>query len=279
MRPWLGASMASPALHSFLRDDASGESRRLDGEEAGRERHASKTHRQEAPDAFSSFLAEAGLGRVEEPLKRCGISTLQQLRDTPAAALKAAVDPQTGSRVLAVGPLSKLRAALREQDSATEVPAGVVFAASDGDACAECLDRRLFAFPASHASIVKAILAAPDRGASIRVFLWDASRKRLHGIFRPDAAEGDSADSPVVPSAFTSAPWSGVAPPSGAATAQTKFPCQLRVAPVRAFEPLPATLAGSVLSFERPGCQGAPAYDLTAEQVATVSRLFMTRGA
>ena len=48
----------------------------------------------------------------------------------PAAALKAAVDPQTGSRVLAVGPLSKLRAALREQDSAAEVPAGVVFAAS-----------------------------------------------------------------------------------------------------------------------------------------------------
>ena len=37
--------------------------------------------RQEAPDAFSSFLAEAGLGRVEEPLKRCGIATLQQLRD------------------------------------------------------------------------------------------------------------------------------------------------------------------------------------------------------
>ena len=82
------------------------------------------------------------------------------MRDTPAAALKAAVDPQTGSRVLAVGPLSKLRAALREQDSVSEVPAGVVFAASDGDACAECLDRRLFAFPASHASIVKAILAA-----------------------------------------------------------------------------------------------------------------------
>ena len=44
-------------------------------------------------------------GRVEEPLKRCGISTLQQLRDTPAAALKAAVDPQTGSRVLAVVPV------------------------------------------------------------------------------------------------------------------------------------------------------------------------------
>ena len=235
--------------------------------------------RQEAPDAFGAFLAEAGLGRVEEPLKRCGISTLQQLRDTPAAALKAAVDPQTGSRVLAVGPLSKLRAALREQESSAEVPAGVVFAASDGDACAECLDRRLFAFPASHASVVKAILAAPDRGASIRVFLWDASRKRLHGIFRPDAAEGDSADSPVVPSAFTSAPWTGVAPPPGKATAQTKFPCQLRVAPVRAFEPLPATLAGSVLQFERPGCAGAPAYDLTAEQVATVSRLFMTRGA
>ena len=112
--------------------------------------------RQEAPDAFSSFLAEAGLGRVEEPLKRCGISTLQQLRDTPAAALKAAVDPQTGARVLAVGPLSKLRAALREQESSAEVPAGVVFAASDGDACAECLDRRLFAFPASHASVVDA---------------------------------------------------------------------------------------------------------------------------
>ena len=55
-----------------------------------------RNRRQEAPDAFSSFLAEAGLGRVEEPLKRCGISTLQQLRDTPAAALKAAVDPQTG---------------------------------------------------------------------------------------------------------------------------------------------------------------------------------------
>ena len=78
------------------------------------------------------------------------------------------------------------------------MPAGVVFAASDGDACAECLDRRLFAFPASHSSIVKAILAAPDRGASIRVFLWDASRKRLHGIFRPDAAEGDSAENPSV---------------------------------------------------------------------------------
>jgi hypothetical protein len=201
------------------------------------------------------------------------------LRDTPAAALKAAVDPQTGARVLAVGPLSKLRAALREQDSVSEVPAGVVFAASDGDACAECLDRRLFAFPASHASVVKAILNAPDRGASIRVFLWDASRKRLHGIFRPDASEGDSADVPVVSSAFTSAPWTGVAPPPGKATASTKFPCQLRVAPVRAFEPLPATLAGSVLTFERPGCQGAPAYDLTAEQVATVSRLFMTRGA
>ena len=204
---------------------------------------------------------------------------MQQLRDTPAAALRAAVDPQTGSRVLAVGPLSKLRAALREQESSADVPAGVVFAASDGDACAECLDRRLFAFPASHASVVKAILAIPDRGASIRVFLWDASRKRLHGIFRPDAAEGDSAENPVVPSAFTSAPWTGVAPPPGKATAQTKFPCQLRVAPVRAFEPLPATLAGSVLQFERPGCQGAPAYDLTAEQVATVSRLFMTRGA
>jgi len=126
---------------------------------------------------------------------------------------------------------------------------------------------------------VKAILAAPDRGASIRVFLWDASRKRLHGIFRPDASEGDSADVPVVSSAFTSAPWTGVAPPPGKATAPTKFPCQLRVAPVRAFEPLPATLAGSVLTFERPGCAGAPAYDLTAEQVATVSRLFMTRGA
>ena len=129
------------------------------------------------------------------------------------------------------------------------------------------------------ASQVKAILAAPDRGASIRVFLWDASRKRLHGIFRPDASEGDSADAPVVSSAFTSAPWTGVAPPPGKATASTKFPCQLRVAPVRAFEPLPATLAGSVLTFERPGCAGAPAYDLTAEQVATVSRLFMTRGA
>ena len=51
--------------------------------------------RQEAPDAFGAFLAEAGLGRVEEPLKRCGISTLQQLRDTPAAALKAAVDADT----------------------------------------------------------------------------------------------------------------------------------------------------------------------------------------
>ena len=90
------------------------ESGRVDGEAADRATHASKTHRQEAPDAFAAFLAEAGLGRVEEPLKRCGISTLQQLRDTPAAALKAAVDPQTGSRVLAVGPLSKLRAALRE---------------------------------------------------------------------------------------------------------------------------------------------------------------------
>ena len=267
--------MAPPALLSPRRPRAA----RADASTARDARRNASHRRQEAPDAFSSFLAEAGLGRVEEPLKRCGISTLQQLRDTPAAALKAAVDPQTGARVLAVGPLSKLRAALREQDSAAEVPAGVVFAASDGDACAECLDRRLFAFPASHASVVKAILNAPDRGASIRVFLWDASRKRLHGIFRPDASEGDSADAPVVASAFTSAPWTGVAPPSGAATAQTKFLCQLRVAPVRAFEPLPATLAGSVLTFERPGCQGAPAYDLTAEQVATVSRLFMTRGA
>jgi hypothetical protein len=269
------ASMAPPALLSPRRPRAA----RADASTARDARRNASHRRQEAPDAFAAFLAEAGLGRVEEPLKRCGIATLQQLRDTPAAALKAAVDPQTGSRVLAVGPLSKLRAALREQDSAAEVPAGVVFAASDGDACAECLDRRLFAFPASHASVVNAILAAPDRGASIRVFLWDASRKRLHGIFRPDAAEGDSAENPVVPSAFTSAPWTGVAPPPGKATAQTKFPCQLRVAPVRAFEPLPATLAGSVLQFERPGCQGAPAYDLTAEQVATVSRLFMTRGA
>ena len=217
------------------------------------------------------LLAEAGLGRVEEPLKRCGIATLQQLRDTPAAALKAAVDPQTGARVLAVGPLSKLRAALREQDSAAEVPAGVVFAASDGDACAECLDRRLCV------SRVARVRRESDPSST--------GPRRLHprlplGRFEKAPARhlparrrrGRLAENPVVPSAFTSAPWTGVAPPPGKATASTKFPCQLRVAPVRAFEPLPATLAGSVLQFERPGC--APAYDLTAEQVATVSRLF-----
>ena len=227
-------------------------------------------------DGLATFLEGAGLGRVAEALKRCGISTLQQLRDTPPATLKAAVDPQTGTKVLAVGPLSKLRAALREQDD-VQVPAGIVFACSDGDAAAECLDRRLFAFPQTHVSIVKAILATPDRGASIRIFLWDAHAKRLHGIFRPDSREGDSADTPVDAGAFTSAPWTGVGPQGTAA--RTKFPVQLRVTPVRAFEPLPATLAGSVLAFERPGCAGAPAYDLTAEQVAHVSRLFMTRGA
>ena len=192
-----------------------------------------------------------------EPLKRCGISTLQQLRDTPAAAQGRCGSADRRARasrrslVEAAGRVAEqgiLQQKCRRASSSRRVTA----AGGAG------LDRRLFAFPASHASVVKAILAA-DRGAS---------RPRLPlGRFekappRHLPARRRRATLPTFPSYHQPlrAPWTSRRRPARwvPSPRSSRASCGW---PGRTPEPLPATLAGSVLQLRAAGLRGAPAYD------------------
>ena len=59
--------------------------------------------------SFDAFLAEAGLERFGDGLRRAGVASVDALLALAPDALKGLRDPETGAKVLAVGPLSKLR--------------------------------------------------------------------------------------------------------------------------------------------------------------------------
>ncbi|KAK7241789.1 hypothetical protein SO694_00019043 [Aureococcus anophagefferens] len=229
---------------------------------------------------LGAFLAAADLAKYEAPLARAGFATLGALRGAAPETLKDLRDPQTGAKVLAIGPLSRLRTALgasptpRAAPAAQDapLPAGLVFGCASGDAADESLDRRVFAFPASHLAVVRAVKRAPDASRrAVRCFLYDAARRRLHGIFRPDCAADDP--DAVAPYAFTAKPWTGVALPPPPGARPTPYAAQLKVAPVQPFPAISTSrLPPGLLSFDG---SGAPAYALDADQVREIAKLFV----
>ena len=76
---------------------------------------------------LAAFLATAGLERFAAPLARAGVPSLAALLAAPGDALKDLRDPETGARVLAVGPLSKLRGALKDRRASPVPPAAVSY--------------------------------------------------------------------------------------------------------------------------------------------------------
>ena len=64
--------------------------------------------------ALTRHLADLGLDRFAPALARAGISTVEHLLDVDPKDLRNLVDPETGQKVLAVGPYSKLRASLEK---------------------------------------------------------------------------------------------------------------------------------------------------------------------
>ena len=73
--------------------------------------------------ALTRHLAELGLDRFAPSLARAGISTVENLLDVDPKDLRNLVDPETGQKVLAVGPYSKLRASLEKlRESAPPPP-------------------------------------------------------------------------------------------------------------------------------------------------------------
>jgi hypothetical protein len=64
--------------------------------------------------ALTRHLAELGLDRFAPALARAGVSTVEHLLDVDPKDLRNLVDPETGQKVLAVGPYSKLRASLEK---------------------------------------------------------------------------------------------------------------------------------------------------------------------
>ena len=73
--------------------------------------------------ALTRHLAELGLDRFAPALARAGISTVENLLDVDPKDLRNLVDPETGQKVLAVGPYSKLRASLEKlRESAPPPP-------------------------------------------------------------------------------------------------------------------------------------------------------------
>ena len=147
-----------------------------------------------------------------------------------------------------------------------------MFGCASGDAADESLDRRVFAFPASHLAVVRAVKRAPDAARrAVRCFLYDAARRRLHGIFRPDCAADDP--DAVAPYAFTAKPWTGVALPPPPGARPTPYAAQLKVAPVQPFPAISTSrLPPGLLSFDQ---SGAPAYALDADQVREIAKLFV----
>ena len=63
---------------------------------------------------LAAFLATAGLERFAAPLARAGVPSLAALLAAPGDALKDLRDPETGARVLPVGPQCALRGALKD---------------------------------------------------------------------------------------------------------------------------------------------------------------------
>ncbi len=73
--------------------------------------------------ALTRHLADLGLDRFAPALARAGISTVENLLDVDPKDLRNLVDPETGQKVLAVGPYSKLRASLEKlRESAPPPP-------------------------------------------------------------------------------------------------------------------------------------------------------------
>ena len=73
--------------------------------------------------ALTRHLAELGLDRFAPALARAGVSTVENLLDVDPKDLRNLVDPETGQKVLAVGPYSKLRASLEKlRESAPPPP-------------------------------------------------------------------------------------------------------------------------------------------------------------
>ena len=250
------------------------------------------------------------MDKYAEPLSRSGVASLGALRRTASDALKALVDPRSGSKVLGIGPLSKLRGALAALDAAEEpfrgatappegaterasvggpddsappIP-GVVFAAKRTVVADECLDRRLFAFPPSHANVLRAINDAPTAARrAVRCFLYDHEQQVLHGIFKPVDLGGrrgdDATDTDVIePYAWSSYPWSGVSRPNAdfvrANAPQTKFTSQLKVEKVHAFPPIHVSkLPTDLIAFNK---AGIPAYRLSGDQVREIAKLFVS---
>ena len=120
--------------------------------------------------------------------------------------------------------------------------------------------------------MVRAVKRAPDAARrAVRCFLYDAARRRLHGIFRPDCAADDP--DAVAPYAFTAKPWTGVALPPPPGARPTPYAAQLKVAPVQPFPAISTSrLPPGLLSFDQ---SGAPAYALDADQVREIAKLFV----
>lgn len=208
------------------------------------------------------------------------------------------------SDAMQIGSLARLRHAIRSSSPSsvhaaqwTEQPspqpaqpmqwrgppiAGIIFGAASSRVAEECLDRRLFALPRSHAAVIKSIVTAPDNvRAAVRCFLYDHEKRELHGIFRPDDVELEAprANKPIDAYAFSECDWGGVkradAEFERAKVPATPFSAQIRVAVVRGYAPIPLQAFANIVPF---GQHGRPQFLLDTHQVREIAKLYVIQG-
>ncbi|KAJ1455759.1 hypothetical protein M885DRAFT_616822 [Pelagophyceae sp. CCMP2097] len=239
----------------------------------------------ESVNAQVLAVMEAALGagqvtaEVATALAQFGLVTIADLRSLGPSGL---AELRTAKQKLfSVGALARARHALGPfaetvvPAALTEAPfAGLVFSASTTAIAQECLDRRIFALPASHSAVVEALMSCGEETCKVvKCFLWDSQAQILHGFFRP--LQRPKTATPA-PHAFQVQAWDGVITHANdlVDVEPTAWSAQLRVAPVATFRPLLKQHVSDVIDFSN----GRPTFALGAVAVQTIAKRFVEGG-